>query len=98
MINARFLQAPGHAQGGLHAPRKDLLQNALGAEKEPVFGRLNDAKMKRRIELLEVDADIDPGHAERIVISIRYRLRSEASEQSLVFPFYRLPAADQELG
>jgi len=49
-----------------------------------------------RIELLEVDADIDPGHAERIVISIRYRIRSEASEQSLVFPFYRMPTDDQD--
>lgn len=45
-----------------------------------------------RIELLDVDADIDPGHPERIVISIQYRLRSDHSEQSLVFPFYRLPA------
>ena len=45
-----------------------------------------------RIELLDVDADIDPSHPERIVISIQYRLRSDHSEQSLVFPFYRLPA------
>jgi uncharacterized protein len=49
-----------------------------------------------RIELLGVDADIDPDYSERIVISVRYRLRSDPSEQSLVFPFYRLPADEQD--
>jgi len=44
-----------------------------------------------RIELQDVDADIDPDHPERIVIRVRYRMRSDHSEQSLVFPFYRLP-------
>ncbi|WP_407571460.1 GPW/gp25 family protein [Deinococcus altitudinis] len=48
-----------------------------------------------RIELTSVDADIDADHSERIVISVRYRLRSDHSEQSLVFPFYRLPAEAQ---
>ncbi|AZI44512.1 phage baseplate protein (plasmid) [Deinococcus psychrotolerans] len=50
-----------------------------------------------RIELTDVDADSDPAYPERIVISIKYRIRSEASEQSLVFPFYRMPADVQAL-
>lgn len=50
-----------------------------------------------RIELLGVDADNDPDVPERIVISVRYRLRTEATEQSLVFPFYRLPEDGQDL-
>lgn len=44
-----------------------------------------------RIELVKVDADVDPNYPERIVIQIEYRLAREATLQSLVFPFYRLP-------
>ncbi|WP_420595516.1 GPW/gp25 family protein [Deinococcus sp.] len=50
-----------------------------------------------RIELIDVDADIDGSYPERIIISVRYRIRSDHSEQSLVFPFYRLPAETQAL-
>lgn len=44
-----------------------------------------------RIEIRRVDADVDPNATERIVISIEYRLLSDQSNHSLVFPFYRLP-------
>lgn len=45
-----------------------------------------------RIELQEVDANVDPNSPERIVITVRYRILEGGSEHSLVFPFYRLPA------
>lgn len=50
-----------------------------------------------RIELLGVDADIDPHYPERIVLGIRYRILDDHSEQSLVFPFYRLPMESRSL-
>lgn len=44
-----------------------------------------------RIELQDVDANVDPAYPERIVISVRYRLLGDGAVNSLVFPFYRLP-------
>lgn len=44
-----------------------------------------------RIELVKVEANVDPAFAERIVIGIEYRLLATHSVHSLVFPFYRLP-------
>ena len=44
-----------------------------------------------RIELEDVDADVDPDYPERIVIRVNYRLITEPTPRSLVFPFYRMP-------
>lgn len=44
-----------------------------------------------RIELVKVEANVDPAFAERIIIGIEYRLLADHSVHSLVFPFYRLP-------
>ena len=44
-----------------------------------------------RIEVRGVDANIDEGYPERIMINIDYRIRETHVEQSMVFPFYRLP-------
>lgn len=44
-----------------------------------------------RIEVVKVTARADDDAPERIVVDIRYRLRDTHAEQSLVFPFYRLP-------
>lgn len=48
-----------------------------------------------RIEVTDVDADIDPTYPERIIVRVNYRIRTDHSAQSLVFPFYRLPAEAQ---
>lgn len=44
-----------------------------------------------RIELEDVDANVDPHYPERLIISVRYRLLADGSDNSMVFPFYRLP-------
>lgn len=44
-----------------------------------------------RIELVKVEANVDEGFTERIIISIEYRLLADGTPHSLVFPFYRLP-------
>lgn len=48
-----------------------------------------------RVEVVDVDADIDPAYPERIIVRVDYRIRTDHSAQSLVFPFYRLPAEAQ---
>jgi len=45
-----------------------------------------------RIEVIQVQADLDPDFPERILLGINYRIRETHTEHSLVFPFYRLPA------
>ena len=47
-----------------------------------------------RIEQVEVDARIDPEEPARLLIHIRYRLRTENSERNLVFPFYLIPGEE----
>jgi hypothetical protein len=44
-----------------------------------------------RIEVPEVDVDIDPDEDSRVLIQIRYRIKSTHDERSLVYPFYIIP-------
>jgi uncharacterized protein len=44
-----------------------------------------------RIDDIEVDAAADPGHPERLMITISYRIIANNSERNLVFPFYLIP-------
>jgi uncharacterized protein len=44
-----------------------------------------------RIELLDVNAGIDPGQPGCLLIHIRYRLKATHDERSLVYPFYQIP-------
>jgi phage baseplate assembly protein W len=44
-----------------------------------------------RIEVNEVNAAPDPDDAARLLIEIRYTVKSTYDSRTLVFPFYRLP-------
>ena len=44
-----------------------------------------------RIEVIHVSAHSDETHPERMILNIQYRLRDSHVEQSMVFPFYRMP-------
>lgn len=46
------------------------------------------AKWEPRIELLNVDADPDDNDANRLLISIDYRIVATNTEHNLVYPFY----------
>lgn len=41
-----------------------------------------------RVELLGVEAELDPKDETRVTINVSYRVRRSNSRQSLVFPFY----------
>ncbi len=44
-----------------------------------------------RIELLDVQASIDPLRQNVLLINIRYQIKATHDERSLVYPFYRIP-------
>ena len=44
-----------------------------------------------RIDVQEVNAHPDPDNAARLLIEIRYEIKSTHDSRSLVFPFYRIP-------
>lgn len=44
-----------------------------------------------RITVLQVEADADPDHDDRLLIQIRYEIKATHDERALVFPFYRIP-------
>ena len=41
-----------------------------------------------RIEVQETDVHADPGDSSRLLIDIKYRVKSTSDERSLVYPFY----------
>jgi len=41
-----------------------------------------------RVDLLAVEAELDPDDETRVTVSISYRVRRSNTRQSLVFPFY----------
>ncbi len=47
-----------------------------------------------RIDTLDVQTEIDPRYPERLLISIRYRIKATNDERNLVFPFYTIPGED----
>lgn len=49
------------------------------------------AMWEPRIRLIDVTADADPDHAERLLITIEYEIKSTYDRRALVFPFYRIP-------
>jgi phage baseplate assembly protein W len=49
------------------------------------------ARWEPRIEVQEVDVQPDPDEPSRVLISIRYEVRSSNDERNLVFPFYLVP-------
>ena len=49
------------------------------------------AMWEPRIRLIDVTADADPEHAERLLIRIEYEIKSTYDRRALVFPFYRIP-------
>jgi phage baseplate assembly protein W len=44
-----------------------------------------------RIDVLEVKVESDVKASERLLITIRYEIRTTLDERTLVFPFYRIP-------
>ncbi len=44
-----------------------------------------------RIDVISVDADMDPGYSERLLVDINYRIRQNNNERNLVYPFYTIP-------
>jgi phage baseplate assembly protein W len=44
-----------------------------------------------RIEVPDVEVDVDPDDDSRVLIQVRYRIKSTHDERSLVYPFYIIP-------
>lgn len=44
-----------------------------------------------RIDVLGVDVELDPEEPSRLLVGIRYQIKSTQDSRSLVYPFYRLP-------
>ena len=44
-----------------------------------------------RIEVPDVEVDVDPDDDSRVLIEVRYRIKSTHDERSLVYPFYLIP-------
>jgi len=44
-----------------------------------------------RIEVPDVEVDVDPDDDSRVLIQVRYRIKSTHDERSLVYPFYLIP-------
>lgn len=44
-----------------------------------------------RVDVLHVEARLDDAHPERIVVDVRYRLRSDGTRHAITFPFDRVP-------
>jgi len=51
-----------------------------------------------RITVQEVTAEPDPDDAARLLIEIRYRIKSTYDARTLVFPFYRIPGGEATPG
>ena len=49
------------------------------------------AMWEPRIEILNVQVDIDPDNQERMLIMIDYEIKATHDNRSLVFPFYHIP-------
>ena len=49
-----------------------------------------------RIDVTEVLVAPDPGNSGRLLIEIRYQIKSTHDERALVFPFYRIPGEESE--
>jgi phage baseplate assembly protein W len=49
------------------------------------------AMWEPRIEVTDVQVDIDPDNQERMLITIAYDIKSTHDSRSLVFPFYHIP-------
>jgi phage baseplate assembly protein W len=49
------------------------------------------AMWEPRIQVEDVTAGQDPDHAERLLITVHYQIKSTHDRRSLVFPFYRIP-------
>jgi uncharacterized protein len=47
-----------------------------------------------RIDVVDVDAEVDQNDASRLMISISYRVLATNSERNLVFPFYVIPGEE----
>jgi len=52
------------------------------------------AMWEPRIKVLEVDATPDPLEPNRLLIEIRYLIKSTYDARTLVFPFYRIPGGE----
>ena len=52
------------------------------------------AMWEPRIKVLEVDATPDPLEPNRLLIDIRYLIKSTYDARTLVFPFYRIPGGE----
>ncbi|MDZ4722108.1 MAG: GPW/gp25 family protein [Roseiflexaceae bacterium] len=49
------------------------------------------AMWEPRIEVTDVQVDIDPDNQERMLITIDYDIKATHDSRSLVFPFYHIP-------
>jgi phage baseplate assembly protein W len=44
-----------------------------------------------RIEVPDVEVDVDPDDDARLLVQVRYRIKATHDERSLVYPFYVIP-------
>lgn len=49
-----------------------------------------------RIQVLEVTARPDPTDPARLLVEVRYEIKSTHDRRSLVFPFYRIPGEPED--
>jgi phage baseplate assembly protein W len=49
------------------------------------------AMWEPRIDVQNVEVDVDDQNAERLLIEIEYTIKATHDKRSLVFPFYRIP-------
>jgi uncharacterized protein len=47
-----------------------------------------------RVEVVEVDVQTDPDEPGRLIVDIKYRVKSTNDERSLVYPFYLIPGEE----
>ncbi len=63
--------------------------NTLGLMAEAV--RDTVSQWEPRVDLEEANVEPDPANAARVIIDLRYRVRSTNDRRNLVFPFYVIP-------
>jgi phage baseplate assembly protein W len=80
---------------GVHDYVFDVVDaGTLGRMEEQIRGALE--RWEPRIDVLDVDFDVDTIAEGRIAITIEYRLRATNDVRNLVYPFYVVPADESE--
>jgi phage baseplate assembly protein W len=80
---------------GVHDYVFDVIDAAtLGRMEEEILKALE--RWEPRIDVVDIDFDLEDSSEGKLSITIKYRLRATNSVRNLVFPFYVVPADESE--